>query len=220
VTDLEDQLLGALRACTPYPPVELDPVTLRAAPPTRHSSRLTVATVAAVAATVIVLAIIVSITAHHPPVRDHPALGGRSASVSARGCPQFEKCPPPQPPKNTIELTIGGRAYSLRDGAAVSITLHPGSAAHIAVAIASPTGAPVADVWLTVNSYPSGDDGGRPSGKARVLSHHSGPLAPGQKVTAIWSPVALFGTRRLDLTLYYSIGDAGVSTIIAKLSIR
>jgi hypothetical protein len=125
----------------------------------------------------------------------------------SRSCPG--KCPPPSAPSTTIHLSVASHSFLLRVGESHSVTLTLGESIPIVVSIASPTGATVSDVYLAVNSYPSGLNSGVPSGKLKILSSHVGTLNQGQPVATTWTPGPLFGTNSLDLTLAYTVGDSG-----------
>jgi hypothetical protein len=141
-------------------------------------------------------------------------------SMYVRNCTHGAKCAPGLAPPSTIHLTVHGKQFALLPGQSTTLELKLQHPIVISLSIDSPTGAAVQDIWLTVNSYPSGFGPVRPTGRAEILTHHAGLLSPGQAVTASWTPVALFGTTKLDLTLEFGIGDFGIGTALAHLNIK
>jgi hypothetical protein len=141
-----------------------------------------------------------------------------AACSSPRGC-STHPCNGPEPPPTTVHLSLGGQTFLLAPGRSHPINIRSGRPLPITITISSPSGATVKDVYLTVNSYPSGIASGVPTGKVKILNHHAGRLEPNQSISATWIPQSLFGTNRLDLSLDYSVGEAGVGTIIANMTL-
>jgi hypothetical protein len=136
-------------------------------------------------------------------------------------CPAWAKCPPPlDSAAITVHLTIAGHEYSLRgSGQAPTVTLNHGARTLIVVSIDRPAALPVSNLYLSVNSYPSGSGPPGPIGREHTIMHDTGSLQSGSFARAEWTPTALFGTSNLDLTLEYSEAVATVSYVIAHLHV-
>lgn len=141
-----------------------------------------------------------------------------AACTSTEGCGS-NKCAPPAAPPTTIHLSLAGRTFALTPGQRHPVSVRAGRPLPITITISSPTGATVKDTYLVVNSYPSGFGFGKPTGKVKILDHHAGPLKPNRSINASWIPEILFGTNRLDLSLYYVVGDAGIGAAIARMTV-
>lgn len=139
------------------------------------------------------------------------------ACTSSKSC-AGKNCPPPQLPKFTVHLTIDGKPAPTPNGTR-RIPINIGRLVRLAVWIDRAGAVDIQDVYLVVNSYPSGIDRATPSGRVKVLAHHSGSLSVGDSVQATWTPTPLFGTDKLDVTVDFTIAGSGVGWTAANLQL-
>jgi len=128
-------------------------------------------------------------------------------STSSKSCGNH-KCPAPVGPSFAVRVSVDGGQMPTRGARRTQIKI--GRPTHISVSIERASGADVRDVYLVVNSYPSGIDRGRPSGRVKILAHHVASLGPNDTVQAVWTPTPLFGTTNLDVGVDFAIGNEGV----------
>jgi hypothetical protein len=229
MTDTEQRLISWLQHATPEPPRLLsaeqilhaaheDPLPVDRGPRRRLPMLATVIIVA-------IIAVLAAALAWSGRGND----AGPAAATNSSGthhpysCPPGAKCPPPQPPPTTITLTIDGKPYKESPGTVATglrpLTISAGQRVVISLRMQSTPHLYLGDVWLTVNSYPSGVDGGHPSGKYVPLIHHAGALAPAQILSTSWTATSMFNTHALDLTITFTVGNSTVGSIIAQLKI-
>jgi hypothetical protein len=148
--------------------------------------------------------------------------GSGPSSSDSYSCPPGAKCPGPPLPSITVSLTIDGKTYSNSYGKVAStrrLAFAAGTRVPIALSLRTPSDNRISNVWLTINSYPSGVRYNHPTGKYRLLARHPGTLSPAQHLTATWTAARLFHTGRLDLTATFDIGNAGTSGVVANLQV-
>lgn len=151
---------------------------------------------------------------------------GPTDATHSYSCARGERCAPPQPPATTIELGIDGHHYTGRPGQLLTgqqpVRVTTGHHVVVQVGIQAAANIRVSDVWLTVNSYPSGFDGSpdHPSGKYRVVLHHAGTLHGAQQLVGYWTAKRLFGTGALDLSAHFAVGDFGIGVVLGHLDVE
>jgi hypothetical protein len=127
-------------------------------------------------------------------------------------------------PPTAVRVSVNGRQFvrgfdAPSSGREPRLHLAVGQSIALAVWIKAPVGVYVGDVWLTVNAYPSGFGYGRPTGKFRLLKHVSGRVSADQAITASWTATRLFDADALDLTIEFTLGDAGVGSPLAHVEL-
>lgn len=136
-------------------------------------------------------------------------------------CPPGANCAPPILAAATgVHLSIGNHRYNLSPAQAASVPLRIGDPVTITIRIDRPVSLEVSNMFLSVNSYPSGSGPNGPTGKERTLIHHPGPIALGDSVATTWTPQILYGTDNLDLTVEYGIGKADIGYAVAHLRLH
>jgi hypothetical protein len=229
MTDTEQRLTTWLQHATPEPPRLLsaeqifratddDPIPVRRAQWRRLPTLATAIIVAIIAVVAATLA-----WSGRGNVAGPAAATNSAGAHHAHSCPPDEKCPAPQPPPTTITLTIDGKRYRESPGTVVAglrpFTVRAGERVTIALRLQTTAHTQLGDVWLTVNSYPSGNNQGHPSGKYFPLIHHAGVLGRAQVLSTSWTGTALFNSRALDLTILFRVGNFTVGSIIAQFKI-
>lgn len=166
-----------------------------------------------------------TVSAHTPSMRRGCVglvLGGivlalaACTSTSAKSCGN-RKCPAPAGPSFTIRMAIDGKQVPLSFSRRTPIKI--GRPVRIDVYVDRPSGVDVKNVYLVVNSYPSGIDRGTPSGRVKILTHHVGSILQRQPVTARWTPEPLFGTRQLDVHVDFEMAGSGVGSTAGRLQL-
>ena len=113
---------------------------------------------------------------------------------------------------------MDGHAYDGPTGQTHRVAIPLDRQITVTVAIASPTGAPITDVYLSVNGEGGwGADGGVPTGNVIVIGHDAGLVRSGQSIGAVWRSTPLFGKRMGYLVLNYVVGNVGLDVAIANL---
>ena len=148
---------------------------------------------------------------------------GASCEPPAHGCPPGAKCPGPPAPPSTVALSINGQHYEGQPGQLLTyrrpLHVKAGRRLHFGVRIKAPAGVRVSDVWLLVNSYPSGFGADGPSGKYKLVLHHPGAVTATQRLVGSWRASSLFHTHELDLSINYTVGNGSVDWAIAHMTV-
>lgn len=166
-----------------------------------------------------------AVSAHTPSVRRGCVavlLGGLLLALAAcaTGTPcGSRKCGgPATEPRYTVRLALDGKPVPFAPSRRTPVKI--GRPVRIDVYIDPPTDVPVSDVYLAVNSYPSGNDRGTPVGRLKILTHHVAAVARGEPVTAEWTPRPLFDTKQLDVSADFTIGDTGIQRVVGRLQLE
>lgn len=140
-----------------------------------------------------------------------------TACTSSSSC-VGKNCRPPATPRFVVHLSADGKPVPRPAGGSRRTPIKIGHPVNLSVSIDRASGVDVRDVYLVVNSYPSGMiDGAAPSGRVKVLAHHVRTLPPGELVEATWTATPLFGTDKLDVTVDFTIADAGIGWTAGEL---
>lgn len=146
-----------------------------------------------------------------------------AAALVVAGCTSAGHLGPPQSPKVVVHLTIDGKQYTGTEGTQLTgrrpLILRSGRRVAIALSLTPQASDRVSDVFLGVNGYPVSIGDGHSNGKYQSLIRHKGALPVGEQLKASWTASRLFNTNMLDLTLSYTVRDAGASWPVAHLRI-
>jgi len=119
-------------------------------------------------------------------------------------------------PTFSVHMAVDGKRVPLSSR---RTPIKIGRTIRIDVYIGRPNGVDVKNVYLAVNSYPSGINRGVPSERIKILTHHVGSVLENQSVTADWTAGPLFGTRQLDVSVDFEMAGAGVGSTAGQMQL-
>jgi hypothetical protein len=124
-------------------------------------------------------------------------------------------CPGPTQPSLALRVTIGGRTFTPKD------RVHPriGEPVGISLTVTSTHGATIKNLRLFVDAYPYSAKHDKLTGKFHIVARHDSTIHAGQTITATWTATPLWGTRRLELSVWFDTNNANTGDELVELRV-